>query len=179
MPGDTVIEARVTPAMFAGDPGVQVGPVYLAVITRETRPIARVSLALLAGYQLLESESVSERKLQERRWLTSRNHPARSGSRSGLCSGLLDSPSTADRSTGRFLAAESLYSARCRTDTPWPHGYTPPSSQAREIERWICYVSNLSPLSETKSRDRTDLPSVSAQIKHSLPSSAVPSLTPC
>lgn len=109
MPGDTVIEARVTPAMFAGDPGVQVGPVYLAVITRETRPIARVSLALLAGYKLLESESVSERKLPELR--SSRNHPTRSGSRSDLCSGLLDSPSTADRSTGRFLAAESLYSA--------------------------------------------------------------------
>ena len=55
MPGDTVIEARATPTVFALDDGVKVGPVDLTVITRQTRPIARVSLALLAVCKLLES----------------------------------------------------------------------------------------------------------------------------
>ena len=56
MPGDTVIETRATPAVFARDHGIQVGIVDLTVITRETRPIARVSLALLAGYKLLKPD---------------------------------------------------------------------------------------------------------------------------
>ena len=54
MPGDPVIEARATPAFFARDHGVIIGPVNLTVITRETSPIARVSLALLTVCKLLE-----------------------------------------------------------------------------------------------------------------------------
>ena len=54
MPGDTVIEARATPAFFARDHGISIGPVDLTMITRKTRPIARVSLALLTVCKLLE-----------------------------------------------------------------------------------------------------------------------------
>ena len=61
MPGDPVIEARTAPAGFARDHGAEVGPVDLTVITRETRPIARMRLALLAVRKLLESDWKCER----------------------------------------------------------------------------------------------------------------------